>query len=140
MQMGMPPMDDSVINRDLLRKSEEKYRLFFDLAPEYCYMISPEGTIGEINTSALMRLEYTREELIGKPLVGTIYSSNCQERAAELLKTCRTQGHLEGEEMTIVTKSGEERMLRYYGAIEVKGAGFMELNGKSQLKSTVKFV
>ena len=53
---------------EALRESEERFRQFFENEPEYCYMISHEGTILDVNKAALKTLGYQKNELLGKPL------------------------------------------------------------------------
>ena len=87
-----------------LKESEERSRTFFENAPEYCYMVSSDGKILDINKSALSTLGYTKEDIIGKSLVATIYSSSSQEKAKKLLRQWRETGQLRNEELNIVTK------------------------------------
>ncbi|KYK36578.1 MAG: PAS domain S-box protein [Theionarchaea archaeon] len=94
---------------EALRESEEKFRLFFENEPEYCYMISPEGKILDINRSALRMLNYKKEELIGKPLLTTIYASSSHEKAQQLFTTWKKTGVVKNEELTVITKDGKER-------------------------------
>jgi PAS domain S-box-containing protein len=92
-----------------LRESKQRFRLFFENAPEYCYMISSEGIVLDINNSALMALRYSKEEVIGKPLLTTIYSPSSRRKAKRLFETWKKTGQLRDEELTIITKNGEER-------------------------------
>jgi len=48
---------------------------FFAHTPEFCYIVSPDGTILDINDWALRGLGYERRDLVGKPLA-TIYAPN----------------------------------------------------------------
>jgi PAS domain S-box-containing protein len=48
--------------------SERRFSQFFATLPEYCYMISPDGNILDVNPAACEALGYSKEELIGKPL------------------------------------------------------------------------
>ncbi len=91
-----------------LRASEEKFRGFFNNTPDYCYIISPEGTILNINGSALQALGYGKEELVGKPLT-MIYASESVPKMRDLFSRWKEKGQLINEEMTIITKSGERR-------------------------------
>lgn len=97
------------IVEEALKRSEEKFRKFFENNPEYCYMVSHEGKLIDINKAALKRLGYRKEEIIGKPIAKTIYSKQSQKKAKQLFKKWKKDGILENEEMTIVAKSGEER-------------------------------
>jgi two-component system sensor histidine kinase/response regulator len=92
-----------------LQESEEKFRQFFENDPNYCYMISSEGKIMDVNKSALKVLGYTSEELIGKPVAGIVYAPSSREKAKELLMKWKKTGKVRNEEMDIITKIGEER-------------------------------
>jgi len=92
-----------------LRENEEKFRLFFENEPEYCYMVSPEGRILDINKSALETLGYKKEEIIGKLLLPTIYAPSSRKKAEGAFRKWRETGRLKNEELTIITKNGEER-------------------------------
>ncbi len=94
---------------EALRKSEERFRLFFENQPEYCYMVSPEGKILNINKSALTTLGYDKEEIIGKPLITTVYAHSSRERAKSLFRKWKETGELRNEELNIITKDGIER-------------------------------
>jgi PAS domain S-box-containing protein len=109
---------DMVVFRDIskrkevqldLIKNEEKFRKFFENEPEYCYIVSPDGKILDINTSALNILGYKKEDIIGKPLIETIYTLSSQEKAKLLLKKWRETGSLRNEELKISTKTGKIR-------------------------------
>src|SRR4030042_6769150 len=57
----------------------ECFKNFFENAPIYEYMVSPEGTILEINKTALTNLGYKKEELLGKHLTA-MYASESHEK------------------------------------------------------------
>ena len=91
-----------------LKESEERFRQFFENAPEYCYMISTDGKILDVNKSALKALGYKKEELVGKSLF-VIYSPSSREKAKKLFTKWKKTGRLRNEELKIITKDGEER-------------------------------
>jgi PAS domain S-box-containing protein len=92
-----------------LQTSELRFRQFFENEPNYCYMISDEGKILDINKSALEALGYEKEEVIGKSFLSTIYSSSSYEKAQRLFEKWKVSGELKDEELKIITKAGEER-------------------------------
>jgi two-component system sensor kinase FixL len=94
----------------MLRTSEEKFRQFFSHTPEYCYIISPDGMILDVNNSALGALGYKREELVGKPLA-TIYAPESLPKVKELFEQWKNYGEINNEEMVIVTRDGEKRVV-----------------------------
>lgn len=95
---------------EALRLSEERFRIFFEQEPAYCYMISPDSTILDVNQSALSALGYNKEELIGKP-VSTIYAPESLPKIAALLEEWRETGELRNEEMVLITKKGARRVV-----------------------------
>jgi PAS domain S-box-containing protein len=94
---------------EALKKSEERLRQFFENDPEYCFLVSPEGKILDINTSALTALGYRKEEIVGEPLLTTIYARSSQEKARELFVKWKITGRLQNEELKIITNNGDER-------------------------------
>jgi len=104
-----------------LLESEERLRQFFENEPEYCYMISPDGMILDLNRSALDMLGYRKEEILGKP-VKTIYAPESLPKMKKLFAKWRKTGHFADEEMTIITKNGDRRVvLLSAGAVRDKG-------------------
>ncbi|MBU0579707.1 MAG: PAS domain S-box protein, partial [Candidatus Margulisbacteria bacterium] len=93
---------------EALRLSEIKFRKFFENIPEYCYMISPEGLIIDINNIALSILGYQKSEIINKPLK-MIYAPESLPKMKELFTKWETTGSFNDEEMIIITKAGEKR-------------------------------
>ena len=89
---------------------DPRFRLFFENAPLYCYMVSPQGILLDLNKAALEVLEYTRVELIGKHIC-KIYAPECEERVKALFLTWKDNGNLNDEELVIQTKSGEKRVV-----------------------------
>ena len=77
-------MSDFIKAQEALRESEERFRQFFENEPEYCYMISAEGVIFDVNNAALKTLGYKKEELVGKPLK-VIYAPESLPKMRKLL-------------------------------------------------------
>ena len=94
---------------EALRESELRFRTFFENAPAYCYMVSPEGKIVEINNFALRALGYAEDELIGKSIITVVYAPGSRRKARRLFKKWQETGRLENEELKIITKEGVER-------------------------------
>lgn len=93
------------------KESEKRFRQFFENEPEYCYMISPEGNILDINVSALKALGYKKEEIVGKPLLTTVYAPSSRDKAKSLFMDWKKTGKLRDEELNIITKNGKERII-----------------------------
>jgi len=93
-----------------LKESEEKFKKFFEKNPDYCYLLSPEGTFIDINESALKVLGYNKNELIGKHR-SVIYSSESIQKMNQIFTKFEKIGHIEDEEITVVSKNGEKRIV-----------------------------
>lgn len=93
---------------EAVRRSEERFRLFFENAPEYCYMVSPVGVILNINKAALEALGYKKGEVVGG-ILKKIYAPESQSKMKQLFEKWRETGKLKDEEMVVVTKEGDER-------------------------------
>jgi PAS domain S-box-containing protein len=72
-------------------------------------MVSPQGKILDINVSALSALGYEKKEIIGTPVLTTIYAPSSLEKAKNLFARWKKIGVLKNEELAIITKKGSER-------------------------------
>jgi len=106
-----------------LRKSEARFRGFFEKETNYCYMISPAGFILDLNSAALMAIGYTRDEIIGKPLLTTVYAPESRDHARKLFSEWKEKGKIENEELKIITKNGEERTVILNVSVVIDKAG-----------------
>jgi len=77
---------------ELLRKSEEKYRRFFENAQDVFYLTDPNGKILEISPSIERYSGYKPEEIIGKQ-IESIYLEPWDKN--ELLKILSSKGGIE---------------------------------------------
>ena len=91
-------------------KSEGRFREFFETQPESCYMISPGGIILDVNPAACEALGYSKEELIGKA-VSIIYAPESHSKMRDLFEKWKKTGRLESEEMVVLTRRGERRVM-----------------------------
>jgi PAS domain S-box-containing protein len=91
-----------------LRESENRFRQFFENVPAYCYMISRDGIILDLNKSALATLGYRKHEIVGKP-VQMIYAPEWIPAMTERFNEWRATGKLSDVEMVIISKNGERR-------------------------------
>ncbi len=112
------------------------FRNFFENAPVYEYMVSPKGTILEINKTACTILGYKKEELIGKNLTA-IYAPESQEKMKVLLSKWKETGEIDNEEMVIVTKQGEKRIV-LLSTTSARGADGAILYSLSVLKDVTE--
>lgn len=93
-----------------LHESEGRFRHFFESLNDYCYMVSPEGLVLDVNPAALRALGYTRQELIGAP-VGRLYAPEHYSFLENSLAQLREGKSFHNEELTIVCKSGDHRVV-----------------------------
>ena len=91
-----------------LQESEDFFRKFFETNINFCYIVSHEGVILDVNASALEVLEYKRDELVGQS-VATIYAPESRSRVAGIFDKWVRTGRVENEELVILTKAGGRR-------------------------------
>ncbi len=93
---------------DSLEKSEEKFRVLFEFAPDAYYLSNLEGTFIAGNRSAEELLGYTKEELVGKKFLELNLSSPDQlPKVLELLGK-NVKGKATGpDEFMLNRKNGE---------------------------------
>ena len=103
----------------LLQQSEERFRRFFECSPDYCYMISPKGTIININKSALELHGIKKEEAVGKQIVPIAFPNSSRPTVEKLIQQYTEKGTVQNEEINIKTGTGEERTV-LLSADEVK--------------------
>ncbi|MGB9979767.1 sensor histidine kinase [Methanobacterium sp.] len=53
-----------------IMQSEEKYRILFEYSPDFIILINPEGKIIDINKSTKKFVNLSKEQLIGKSILG----------------------------------------------------------------------
>jgi len=129
LQVAMIDITERKEAENSLRENEERFRQFFENEPEYCYMISPEGIILDVNNAALETLGYKKKELIGKPLE-SIYSPESLPKAKELFAQWKETGSVKDQEIRIVTKDGTRRTI-LLSASAVRGEDGKILYGMS---------
>jgi PAS domain S-box-containing protein len=95
---------------EALRDNEEKFRQFFENAQVYCYMVSPEGIIMEVNSLACKELGYLKQELLGQP-VQMLYDPESIQKINKTIVEWKKTGIIENEELTILTRSGQRRIV-----------------------------
>jgi PAS domain S-box-containing protein len=95
---------------EAIKNSEAKFRQFFENDPEYCYMVSAEGKIIDVNKAAIEMMGYKKEELVNKH-VNMIYAPQEIKKIDGLINEWLETGVIENEELNIITKSGEQRTI-----------------------------
>jgi PAS domain S-box-containing protein len=93
---------------EALKQEQYKLREYFENLPLLAYNISFDRTIVDCNNIAVRILGYdSKEELIGKPVIDTIYAPSSQEKAKQLLEKWKSEMILKNEELQIITKQGK---------------------------------
>lgn len=90
--------------------SDEQYRTFFDEAPDYCYMLAPDGSIVDVNRAAIEALGYDKAELIGQKL-SVVYAPESAAKAQACFALWKETGRLRDEELVIQSKDGQRRVV-----------------------------
>jgi PAS domain S-box-containing protein len=93
---------------ELLRESENKFRSFFELAPEYCFMISKDGVVIDANESAVEAIGCQREELIGSHFA-SIYADESKDLVKHIFSKWEGHRSFRDKELVIRTRSNEKR-------------------------------
>ncbi|MBI2429565.1 MAG: PAS domain S-box protein [Ignavibacteriales bacterium] len=86
-----------------LRKNEEKYRKIFENVQDVFYQTDPRGRIVDISPSVYRYSEFTREELIGRP-VGDMYANPDDRRT--LMKMMMEKGEVIDMQVRLRLKDG----------------------------------
>ncbi len=86
----------------------EHFRLFFENLPFYCYMVTIEGNILDVNAFALNTLGYSKEDLRGKS-IASIYTADDTSRIRGRLLGLQDGYTIENEETNIITAEGRQR-------------------------------
>ena len=94
----------------LVEQERSRLKQYFEQIPLPAYNISLDGTILDLNRSALEFLEYeNKQDLIGKPLLTTVYAPDSRSKAKILLNRWKREGSLRNEELQVLTREGEIR-------------------------------
>jgi len=96
---------------DALRASEEKFRQFFESEPEYCFIISPDKTILDVNNAVEDNLRYNKKDLAGQP-IQTLYAEEFHSNWDNIFHQLDTSGNVNNEELMIRTKDDQKRIVR----------------------------
>jgi PAS domain S-box-containing protein len=99
--------DEKEANGD---EEDPRFRLFFENAPLYCYLVSPQGILLDLNKAALEVLGYRRTELIGKH-IRTIYAPEYEEKVKNLFSSLEEHDTILNEELIIQSRSGDRQIV-----------------------------
>lgn len=93
---------------DEIKNLNEIQKTLIENIPVLEYNVGTDEKILDCNKLTLETLGYSdKKQLIGKPLITTIYPQSSQEKAKKLFLKWKKQGWLKNEEIKIVTKKGK---------------------------------
>lgn len=123
--------------QEKVRHSEELLRKFFEISVNYCYMLSSEGVIVDVNASALKTLGYTRDDLVGQS-IPKIYAPESHARAREVFEKWKRTGRVENEELVILTKSGQRRTVLLNASAHKSDRGLFSVSVQTDITERKK--
>ncbi|MCD6557112.1 MAG: PAS domain-containing protein, partial [Bacteroidales bacterium] len=89
-----------------IKKSEEKYRLLFELLPYGGEIVDTKGIITDISPGTAKMLNYTKEELVGKHLSAIIHPEDMLQYKKKF--PLLLQGKIQSAEIKMLKKDGSE--------------------------------
>ncbi|HEY6871997.1 MAG TPA: PAS domain S-box protein [Geobacteraceae bacterium] len=88
---------------DALRRSEEKFRLFFEESRDAIFVTDQEYRLINVNQSVIDMFGYAREEILGLDICATFCDTSCRRTLVEEL---REKGFVREVEVTLRKKNG----------------------------------
>ncbi len=92
---------------EALRESERRFRAIFDQTFQFAGLLTPDGTVLEVNQTALVFAQIDRAEVIGRPFWETRWWSISEEARRQL--------------RSAIAEAAQGRIVRY--EVDVRGAG-----------------
>jgi PAS domain S-box-containing protein len=92
---------------EALRESEEKYRSLFDEALDMIHIVDENGKIIDANNIEIERMEYTREEYLGKQLLEMIHPNHRSDTKTKLENVQKGE-KIKAYKTAMITKKGEK--------------------------------
>ncbi|NTW24892.1 MAG: PAS domain S-box protein, partial [Lentimicrobium sp.] len=93
---------------EMLRESEERYRLLADNLPDIIYSLNGEGNIVAINSSAFERYGYTEKDARGAPFLSFVYPKDRDTVLNSFYQALQEQRNFtQGLQFRIAAKNGE---------------------------------
>ena len=94
--------------KNSLQAERFKLKEYFENLPLLAYNITFDGKIADCNNVAVKTLGYnSKGELIGKPILSTVYAPTSQEKAKQIYQKWEKEKKIKNEELQIITKQGE---------------------------------
>jgi PAS domain S-box-containing protein len=108
---------------DALKRSEEKYRDFFESTNDMAYSVTPEGVFIDINDAGIKLLGFdNKEEALASNLKN--FYTDPSERAG-LLAEINEQGHIEDKRVKFKNKAGEVIEVAVTARAKTDEAGYL---------------
>ncbi len=89
-----------------LFESTKNYHTFFNTVDDLLFVLNEQGNILHVNTTFIDRLGYTRDEIVGKPIL-MIYPIELREKAASCFATM-LNGDTEVCQIPVLSKAGDQ--------------------------------
>jgi PAS domain S-box-containing protein len=112
----MTDITDRKAAEDRLRESEERFREFASLLPQFVYEIDLTGKLTFVNQAALNAAGITPEDLAKGVIVTNLFIPEDRGRAAESVQRLLSGKRLEGRELTLMGKNGARLPLMTYSS------------------------
>jgi len=89
------------------RQSEDQFHSLFNDAKDMIYISDAEGRVTDVNRAGLERMGYSREEMIGSPMLDFVHAESMKE-CQKCFETLRGGCPSMGCERMFLSKAGEE--------------------------------
>ena len=103
-----------------LRASQERYRSLFDDTPDMIHMVDTEGRIIDVNPAELKRLGFSREELVGRPVLDIVHPQH-REAVQAGIEHVLGGDSIQATETALVSKTGERVDVEVTGSPQLDG-------------------
>lgn len=123
------------------RLCENNNESIFENLPLFAYRISPDGCIVDCNMLAVKSLGYkSKKDLVGKPLITTIYAPSSRDKARRLFLKWKKTGKIRNEELQVVTKRGRliDVLLNVSAVYDKKGKPLSSISTQLDITETKK--
>ena len=91
---------------DALRRSEERFRSLYRGTPLPLHSLDQEGRIEQVSNTWLELLGYTREEVVGRPLINFLTEESARQLRHQDWPTLIARDALDPREYRVVAKNG----------------------------------
>ncbi|GEM_PF-441380 len=95
-----------------LRKSEEKYRFLYEESPTINIIIGANGTVKDVNKMALERLGYSKEEVVGTPMLKFVAFEQRETVMADLERNFKGESTPELQ-VDVLARDGSARTILF---------------------------